>query len=164
MVIRKTLLILLALGVLSVPARADELTKDKRADIEHLLAMTGALSLGKQMASAAVTNLTQILKKARPDIPQNALNLLPAGVEAVFDENFDSFKEVIIPIYHKYFTAAELKEMIRFYSTDLGQKTIKVMPTLMQEGMAAGQRWGQSLGPQIERRVTDRLKQQGIRI
>jgi uncharacterized protein len=164
MLIRKTLWIFLALSVLSVPARADELTRDKRADIERILEMTGALSLGKQMARAAVTNLAQILKKARPDIPQNVLDLLPAEVEAVFDENFDSFKEAVIPIYHKYFTAAELKEMIRFYSTDLGQKTIKVMPSLMQEGMAAGQRWGQSLGPQINRRVSEKLKQQGIRI
>jgi hypothetical protein len=54
--------------------------------------------------------------------------------------------------------------MIRFYSTDLGKKTIRVMPALMQESMAAGQQWGQALGPQIEERVKARLKKEGVAI
>lgn len=164
MLFRQALLVILALCVIHVPANADELTQEKRADIERLLAMTNALAMGKQMAAMVVTNLTQALQKARPDIPQAALNVLPAEVAAVFDENMGSLKEEIIPIYHKYFTAAELKEMIRFYSTDLGQKAIRVMPALMQEGMAAGQRWGQSLGPKIEQRVAGKLRQQGVKI
>lgn len=161
---RQALLVFLALSVICIPIRAEDLTREKRADIERLLAMTGALSIGKQMANTFVTSLAQNLKNARPDIPKDALNLLPAEVAATFDDNIGSFKDEIVPIYHKYFTAAEVKEMIRFYSSDLGQRTIKVMPALMQEAMAAGQRWGQSLGPQIDQRVRAKLKQQGIKI
>lgn len=164
MLFRQALLAMFALCFIVGPANADELTREKRADIERLLAMTNALGVGKQMATAVVANLTQALQKARPDIPQAALNVLPTEVAAVFDENIGSLKEEIIPIYHKYFTAAELKEMIQFYSTDLGQKTIRVMPSLLQEGMAVGQRWGQSLGPQINQRVTTKLRQQGVKI
>jgi uncharacterized protein len=92
------------------------------------------------------------------------LSILPTEVAAIFDENIGTLKEEMIPLYHKYFTGAEVKEMIRFYSTDLGQKTIKVMPNLMQEGMAVGQRWGQSLGPKINQRVVARLRQRGVKI
>jgi hypothetical protein len=164
MLLKRIIATLVALFVFCGAASAEELTPEKRADIERLLGMTGALALGKQMANAVVTHLTQSLKAARPDIPQKVINVLPAEVSAVFDENIGSLQEDIIPIYHKYFTAGEVKELIRFYSTDVGQKAIKVMPLLMQEGMTAGQRWGQSLGPKIEQRVTAKLKQQGIKI
>ncbi len=163
MLSRQAALLFLVVSVICTPVRAEELSQEKRADIEHFLAMTGALSLGKQMATSLVTNLTQSLKKDRPDIPQNVLNTLHAEIVATFDENMGSLKDEMIPIYHRYFTAAEIKEMIRFYSTDLGQKTIKVMPALMQEGIVAGQRWGQSLGPQLNQRVTAKLRQQGVK-
>lgn len=164
MLLRQVVAALIALSVICAPVSAEELTPGKRADIERLLKMTGALSLGKQMANAVVVGLTQNLQKARPDIPANVLNMLPGEVAAVFDENMESFKQEIIPIYHKHFTGAELKELIKFYSTDIGQKTIKVMPALMQEGMLVGQRWGQALAPQINKRVTEKLKQQGVKM
>lgn len=165
MTYRPILMVLITLlFALTTPARADALSPEKRADIEQLLAMTGALSLGKQMAGAMVGSLTQSLKQARPDIPQRVLDMLPEEVIATFEENMDSFKDAMIPIYDRHFTGEEVKEMIRFYATPLGQKTIKVMPALMQEGMVAGQRWGQSLGPKINQRVTSRLRQQGVKI
>jgi hypothetical protein len=164
MLVRNVLLVVLALCLNCASASAQELTKDKKADIERLLEMTGSLAMGKQMAKAVIAGLTESLRKSRPDIPAKLLDLIPAEVEAVFDENMASFKEEILPIYHKHFTAEELKGLIRFYSTDLGQKTIKVMPVLVQEGMIAGQRWGQSLGPQIERRIRERLGQQGVKV
>lgn len=164
MAFRKFAAVFLAFVALCGTVRAEDLTPEKRADIEHLLAMTGAISLGKQMSVAVTNSLTQTLKAARPDIPEQALKLLPAEVAAVFDENIDSLKNEIIPIYHAHFTAAEIKGMISFYSSDLGQKTIRVMPILMQEGMAAGQRWGNALGPVIHRRIAAKLKQQGIDI
>lgn len=163
MISRKTLLIFLACCCMCIPVRADELTQEKRADIEHLLQMTGALSIGKQMAGVVMSNFTKNLKKARPDIPDNVLNLLPAEVAATFDENMDPLKDEIIAIYHRYFTGADIKGMIQFYSTELGQKTITMMPILMQEGMLAGQHWGQSLAPKINQRITTKLMQHGVK-
>jgi hypothetical protein len=37
----------------------------------------------------------------------------------------------MIPLHHKYFTGTEIKEMILFYSKDLGQRAIKVTPHLI---------------------------------
>ena len=41
-------------------------------------------------------------------------------------------------------------------------KAISVMPQMAQEGMRAGQAWGQSLEPEIERRITARFEKEGI--
>ncbi|HJY75531.1 MAG TPA: DUF2059 domain-containing protein [Burkholderiales bacterium] len=151
-------------GAVPVAALADDMTPEKRADIEQLLQTTGALSLGKQMGVSLVEQISQALKKARPDIPQRVLDALPEEVGAVFEANIPSFKDTMIPLYGKYFTGAEIKQMLQFYSTDLGQKTIKVMPALLKESMAAGQQWGESLTPMIDARIRARLKKEGIKI
>lgn len=160
----KIIAAIVALGLGCASASAEELTREKRADIERLLAVTGSLALGKQLASAITANLTQNLRQTRPDIPDKVLDLLPGEVTATFEENMGSLKEEMIPLYHRHFSAAEIKGLVNFYSTDLGQKTIKVMPLLMQEGMVAGQRWGQSLGPKVKQRIAAKLKQQGLKL
>lgn len=155
------ILVLSLLFAISIPCFADELTTAKRADIEKLLEMTGATTLGKQMGVAVVGQMAQAIRQMRPDIPQQVIDTLPGEVGAVFEANIDSFREQVIPLYHKYFSASEIRGMIAFYSTDLGKKTISVMPSLMAESMAAGQKWGQSLGPQIDARVRARCKKEG---
>jgi hypothetical protein len=160
--IRARTALLLLLIACSMPAFAEEaLTAEKRADIEKLLEMTGALSIGRQMSGAVVQQMTEFLRKARPDIPQRVLDVLPEEVDAVIMDNMRTFKDMSVPLYHKYYTGAEVKEMIRFYSTPLGKKTIETMPAIMNEGFQLGQKWGQSLGPAIQARVQARLKKEG---
>jgi len=87
-------------------------------------------------------------------------------------EGFESFRrhaakvdvvgtlyDAMVHIYAKYFTEAELEDLIAFYSTPTGQKTIEVMPHLMREGMEAGAR---ELGPKFEavmKEVTEEQEQ-----
>ncbi len=85
-----------------------------------------------------VTQMTQLLRKVRPDIPERVLNVLPEEIDAVINDNLGSSMELIIGLYHKHFSADEIKEMIRFYSTPLGKKTIEVMPMLMTESFRPG--------------------------
>jgi hypothetical protein len=68
--------------------------------------------------------------------------MLPEEVGAVFDAHIPAFVAQIIPVYHRYFSAEEIKGMIAFYSTDLGRKAISAMPGLMSESMMIGQKMG----------------------
>jgi len=159
--IRASAAVLLLVVACATPALAEELTAEKRADIEQLLEMTGSAEIGRQMAGAVVQQMTVFLRKARPDIPQRVLDVLPAEVDGVFMDNIGTLMDLTIPLYHKYFTGAEIKELIRFYSTPLGKKAIESMPALMGEAIALGQQWGQSLGPAIQARIQARLKKEG---
>ncbi|GAA5495024.1 hypothetical protein Rhal01_01194 [Rubritalea halochordaticola] len=47
----------------------------------------------------------------------------------------------IVGLYSKNFTEAELRELIHFYQTPLGQKTLKCLPSLMQDSMNLGQKY-----------------------
>lgn len=50
----------------------------------------------------------------------------------------DETIEKMYPIYAKYFTIAEIKEMTRFYKTPIGIKTLSTMPQAINESLQAG--------------------------
>jgi hypothetical protein len=47
----------------------------------------------------------------------------------------ETMKEVFFPLYDKYFTESELKELVAFYKSPIGQKAISVTPNLLAEAM-----------------------------
>ena len=141
---------------------AEELTKQKTADIEKLIEMTGAVNIGKQMSEFFGAQLWQTIKAARPDIPPTLFDVLQQEVNGVIDRRLPELTDLIVPVYHRNFSHAEIKELIAFYNGRLGQKLIAVMPGLVQESMNVGQQWGQSIAPEIQIRVLERFKSEGV--
>jgi len=39
-------------------------------------------------------------------------------------------KEVMIPVYQKYYSESEIHDLVAFYKSDLGQKTLKLTPDI----------------------------------
>jgi uncharacterized protein len=146
-------------------SHADELTEQKKADIKTLMEMTGSTKIAMQFADTASQNIFHTLKMARPDIPERVLTIFHKELLKLFEEKIhapDGMMERLIPIYARHFTAAEIKELLAFYNTRVGRKSIETLPMIFKESMAVGQEWGQSLAPEINRRVEDVLKKEGI--
>jgi hypothetical protein len=145
----------------------EEFTREKKDAINELMSITGAAQMGELFGNAFVQQLTNILKKTNPEIDPRALEILKKEVMALIHEEMvekESLQKLIYPIYHKYLTLEEIRELVRFYKTPVGKKAISVMPKMAQEAMQAGQAWGQSLGPVIQQRVLARLEKEGIKI
>jgi uncharacterized protein len=134
------------------PAQADagapQVDPAKEADIRHLLELTGAPSLAAQ-------SMDQAEKSIKPLIT----NSLPPGdyrdkLVDLFFEKFRSRRDVgqlvalIVPIYDKYYTADEIKGLIKFYESPLGKKMASALPSILSESQQAGGKWGQELGRQ----------------
>jgi uncharacterized protein len=146
------------------PAFGQDVDAAKRAEIEKLLALTGALKLGQQMSSMMVAQLTNVLRASHPDLPQKALDVLPEEINAAIAGNIAVFKEMVIHIYARHYTLEDLQGLTQFYSTPLGRKVLDTLPLVMQESVVAGQKWGASLGPEIGRRLQARFKREDIRL
>jgi hypothetical protein len=54
--------------------------------------------------------------------------------------------DMAVPAYDRYYTHEEIKGLIQFYETPLGQKMISVLPKLTGELQDAGRKWGEGLG------------------
>ena len=144
---------------------ADDFTSEKKADIRNLLEISGALDMGKQMSSAVIQQMTQILKSTRPDIPDKMYEILEEEVNLIIEEQMTAeggLLELTIIIYHRYYSHEDVKGLLSFYKTALGKKLIKTQPQVMQESIQAGQLWGQALGPLIQERLEARFENEGV--
>jgi len=161
----KLALISICFAVLTIGAAvADEVSAEKRAVIEQLLEVTSALAIGKQLVDVMTTHFAQIIRQHNPNVPQYVIDAIPEEVNAALTESLPMFKEMIIPIYDKYFTLEELQGLGAFYTTPLGKKTIAVMPSLMQESLRMGMRFGEAMAPRIDQRIRARFKKEDIKI
>lgn len=133
----------------ATPAAAPVSTGDpaKLADIRKLIAITGGENLGKQMMEQMIDNF----KQANTDIPAEF------WTEFLNESDMNSLTEATIPVYDKYLSQDEVKEIIKFYETPTGKKLISVLPQIMQETYAAGIEWGNNVG----QKVVDKLKAKG---
>ena len=67
-------------------------------------------------------------------------------------------------IYAKHFTAAELRDMLTFYKTSTGQKSLKVMPQVMTDIFAMIMPQMQGLQAQIITAFQEVLRKRGINL
>ena len=164
-IVRMLCVLLLAFAA---PSHAgDALTPEKQADIQRLLQVTGAMDIGQIFSKAVVQQMTEAIKKARPDVPAKMFDVVAEEVNKTIAESMvakGGFVDQVVPVYHKYFSHEEIKALVAFYQTPVGKKAVTVMPRMVQESMVIGQQWGQGLGPVIQQRIRARLKQEGVEL
>ncbi|SHH85889.1 hypothetical protein SAMN05421866_3970 [Chryseobacterium oranimense] len=113
------------------------------AKIREFIKITGA----DKMAIAAVEQYILQFKERRADIPEEFWSEFAAEVTS------DKMTDLYIPIYAKYYTESDLDELIKFYKSPIGQKTLKVMPSLMKDSMEAGGKMGSEIALQVMERL-----------
>ena len=152
-------------GIFAATAAADNITPAKRADIEKLMRITGPPDVTKQMSNFFILQMSQAIKASRPDLPAKTYRILGEEINRVIEEQMtakDGFLDMVVPIYARHFSHEDIKGLLKFYQTELGKKTIKVWPLILQESMALAQDWSKSLGPIIKTKVNQRFKKEGI--
>ena len=120
----------------------------KTDDIKRLLEITGSGKLGVQVGQTMISSF----KKSYPNVPEEFWNSF------LKELNSDVLINMIIPIYDKYYSESEIKELTEFYQSALWKKVIATMPQIMQESMQAGQNWGRAIGE----KVYTNLKEKGF--
>jgi len=118
----------------------------KEADIRHLFEVGGTRDVLTQVMSGMEANIKPLMTNALPpgEYRETLVNLFFEKFHSKADAG--QLLDLAVPVYDKYLTDAEVKGLIDFYNTPLGQKAIKVLPKIMSECQDAGQQWGQKLG------------------
>lgn len=151
--------------VLTQFAAAEEITAEKKRIIDEMLALTGALKAGEMLGTAVTDQMINAMAQQNTNIDARTIEVLKDEVGKIMHDEFIAngfINEVSYEVYHKYFSTAELKEMLAFYKTPTGKKMASLLPRVTQESMMAGQRRGQTLGPIIQQRLRARFEKEGI--
>jgi uncharacterized protein len=139
------ILLAAALGIFLNPvtayAQAPAAAPVKVALIRRVLELTQAGDLAVRAMEAAIA----AQRAARPQIPNEFWDELAARAHRETPQLVD----MLVPIYDAQFTAAELKELIRFYQSPVGRHVSEMQPVIAVQGARAGQRWGAKLGAEV---------------
>ena len=130
----------------TAPTTPPKIDAAKEADIRRLMDLEGTR-----------TSITEMMVGMEKSMKPLIANALPPGEyrEKLIDLFFVKFNskaspqhmlDMAVPAYDKYYTHEEIKGLIRFYETPLGQKMASVQPKMSSELQEAGQKWGEGLG------------------
>ena len=162
----KRIFLLSRLLIMSPLALSEELTDKKKQVIDEMLEITGALKMGEMMGAAVANQMITAMAQQQGEIDPKIASILQDEMSRIMHDEFIAngfITEMSYEIYHKYFSTSELEEMVAFYKTPTGNKMATLMPQVAQEGMLAGQKHGQSLGPVIQARLRARFDKEGIK-
>ena len=122
----------------AAPAQANSsIDPAKEADIVSLMELVGARDL---VQDGATTAIEQSREKLLATVPNNDkglafVNAFAASYQKKFD--VDQVTEQLVGIYDKHYTEDEIKGLLQFYGSPLGQKVAAEMPKIGRETQAA---------------------------
>lgn len=155
-----------ALVVISIsftpPVQAQDVERQKA--IIELLEVTGMSDLMGQMITGMSSNVASAIKQQKPDMPDKIVTILTEEILVGLKNNQGSLIANIAVLYEKYFTAPEIHELIAFYKTPVGRKALSTLPQITNESMQIGQRWAQSIIPEVIERAKARLAEEGYQL
>ncbi len=127
-------------------SRQPKIDPGKEADIRRLLDLTGAGALATQTMDGMEKNIKPLLTSSFPpgEYREKLIDLFFAKFHSKRDSQ--QLLDLAIPLYDKYYSPEDLKGLIQFYATPVGQKTLTVLPKLMHELQDEGRKWGEGLG------------------
>jgi len=120
----------------------------KEADIRKLLDLVGTKALVSQTIDSMTKSIKPLLTNSLPpgDYRDKLVDLFFAKFST--KNNVDHLLDLAVPVYDKNFSHQEIRALIEFYQTPLGQKTITALPKVTAEMQEQGRKWGEELGKQ----------------
>jgi hypothetical protein len=126
--------------------RQPKIDPAKEADIRRLLDVAGSRAMAMQMMAEMEKNIRPLLTNSFPagEYREKLIDLFFEKFHSKLDS--EKLLDLAIPVYDKYLSDEDVKGLIQFYSSPLGQKAINTLPKLVSECTQAGQKMGEQLG------------------
>jgi hypothetical protein len=106
-------------------------TGDFETELRYHFEITGERKNSEDEVRRNVDAMRSILLAKKPDDAK----VINQAMEAVLEvaPKFEDAVALLLPIYKKYYTVAEIQELNKFYSTDIMQQMVKKDPLIQQE-------------------------------
>jgi len=107
--------------------------------LDQLQARRSVEAAMNQMKTMMKESAEESFRQKRPNATAKEVETLRGVIDdAVGVISLDEMINAVIPIYQRHLSKTDLEELIRFYSSPVGQKMIREQPQIMQESMQAG--------------------------
>lgn len=154
----------LALGSLSLtspPGAAQQnLTPQAIATANELLLLKRGDVAFNPVIDGVVETVKNVYLPMNPNLAKE-LNEIALQLRKEYQSKRPELLNEIAKVYAEHFSEAELKALVAFYKTPLGQKMVDEEPKIVDESVRRSQIWGDALSGKVLDRFREEMKKKG---
>jgi hypothetical protein len=142
------------------PGSAQELSKTAIAAAREVVIAKGAAATFDPVVRGVVEKVKQSFLPTNPNLSRE-LGEVAVALEKEYDPKRAEVLDQIAQAYARHFTEAELKELLVFYRTPLGQKWAREEPAAVQESIHRLTEWSNDFGETVLARFRNEMAKKG---
>ena len=130
------------------------------AAARELIVVKGGAAMFDPVIPGVIETAKNSLVPTNPNLTKE-LNDVAAQLRKEYDNKRAELVYEVALIYAKHFTEQELKELVAFYKSPLGQKMLKEEPLALDQGMKRAQDWSQDFSEAVLMRIRTEMAKKG---
>jgi len=148
------------------PAAAQGASAEAVIAARELVIVMRSAEQFKSILPIIFQQLKPAIVQGRPEVERDYDAMVPMFLQVMNaqTELMARLVDEIAMIYAQNFTVDEMRRVTAFYREPVGQKLLDSMPVITQQSMAAGQRFGQLIAVELQKRMVEELRKRGHKI
>ena len=143
------------------PAKSvPEPSKASIAAAREILTLKGAVNMLVPVPIGVVESVKQSLVPTNPNVSRE-LNEVALALHKEFESKRTELVDEVATIYARHFTEQELKELVVFFKTPLGQKWAKEEPAAIEDGLRDAKEWADKFLDVVMSRFRSEMQKRG---
>jgi hypothetical protein len=155
-------IVVLFCAAVAQPALAQQRASPEAVDAaKALIEVTGAAAQFDQALPLMMGPLTKAFIALAPGRAGEIREIMAEMLKRFSSRKGELIDEVA-SIYAQKMSIEDMREITKFYQSDVGRRMVEAQPDIMRRSILAGQSWGQRIGAEIDAEMRRELKKRGI--
>ena len=143
-----------------IAAHAQQPSAAAIALAREVIVARGAGGLTEPLVRGVIETVKNSFVPTNPNLTRE-LNDVATVLHKELDGKSSEALEQIARAYATRFTEQELKDLLVFYKTPLGQKFLKEEPNAIEDGMNRARQWAEAFGDTVMARMRSEMQKKG---
>jgi hypothetical protein len=143
-----------------VAARAQQPSPAAVALAREVVTIKGANSMTDPLVRGVIESVKNSFVPTNPNLTRE-LNDVATALHKELDGRSSEVLEQMAQAYASRFTEHDLKDLLVFYKTPLGQKFIKEEPMALEDGLKRAQQWADAFADTVMTRIRSEMQKKG---
>ena len=142
----KILLVLFILVTANLVAHSQNDVSSYAQTLSKMMEVSGQ----KATFKASISKMVDLIKQQKSEVPAETWTEFE---QAFLSASHEELVTMLVPVYQKHLSEADLKNVIAFYQSPAGRKFAEKTPIITTECMQVGQQWGMKIAQQFMEKI-----------
>ena len=139
---------ILVLGTWPLVSSADELTPEKIRDIKALMSISMPKEADLVIFSRQIDRALFMMKRQHPELSDASMSAMREEALKIYEAKRDEpggLTDRLVVIYDKHLSDEEVKQILQFFATPVGQKVKGFLAVRQVEALPIVEQWGEEV-------------------